>query len=343
MTFGAAIDAYIRDLRGQGRITSDRTERSYRSILAMHLADVQNRDPRLIGRDDVKRTLRRMEEGLRATNPARQTRRPKRQPTNVYRLTRREAASMLGAARPGRERRAIYLGICAGLRNAELRGLQGRHFQRPGFIHVSEDIAKGGRERWIPVLPDLTDVVDEIRWSVAVDEYVLPAQRWRDPPFNRSLRDYRTTPSSAQALYYLVQRVGERAGIAARIHPHLLRHAFGDHIARFAGMRNAQFLLGHAQVSTTETYVGQPTLDELAASVIGFGFGAIPGLYPPGHPITARKAPSGLEPESSRTRPVPGDSEDDEGDLPANLRAWIADDLPAKVALYAAHFRGLAA
>ena len=54
---------------------------------------------------------------------------------------------MLDAARGIRERRAISLGLCAGLRNAELRGLQGRHFERPGLIWVSADIAKGRRER----------------------------------------------------------------------------------------------------------------------------------------------------------------------------------------------------
>jgi site-specific recombinase XerD len=46
-----------------------------------------------------------------------------------------------------------------------------------------------------------------------------------------------------------------------------MRHAYGDHIARYAGIRNAQFLLGHAGIATTETYVGQPTLEELAAAV----------------------------------------------------------------------------
>jgi site-specific recombinase XerD len=38
-------------------------------------------------------------------------------------------------------------------------------------------------------------------------------------------------------------------------------------------MRNAQFLLGHAGISTTETYVGQPTLEELEGSVEGFSYG----------------------------------------------------------------------
>jgi integrase len=88
---------------------------------------------------------------------------------------------MLPAARSTRERRAIFLGICAGLRNQELRGLEGRHFERPGWIWVSSDIAKGRRERWLPVIAELEPVVREIRSNVANDEYVIPAQRKRIP------------------------------------------------------------------------------------------------------------------------------------------------------------------
>src|ERR671923_291801 len=73
----------------------------------------------------------------------------------LYLLTREEVARMLAAASTRRERRVIFLGICAGLRNQELRGLQGRHFERPGWIWISGDIAKGGRERWIPVIEEL--------------------------------------------------------------------------------------------------------------------------------------------------------------------------------------------
>jgi integrase len=37
-----------------------------------------------------------------------------------------------------------------------------------------------------------------------------------------------------------------------------------DHVARHAGIENAQALLGHADVGTTQMYTGAPTLDELA-------------------------------------------------------------------------------
>lgn len=59
MKFSEAIDLYIGDMRSAGRINSDRTEVSYRSILERHAEDISNRDPRTIGREDVKRTLRR--------------------------------------------------------------------------------------------------------------------------------------------------------------------------------------------------------------------------------------------------------------------------------------------
>ena len=100
-------------------------------------------------------------------------------------------AALLGAVQDERERRVIYLAVFAGLRNSELRGLRGRHFERAGFIWVSTDIGKGGKERWIPVSDDLAPIVDRIRWVVGSDEYVLPAQRWRNPPSNTSKIDLR--------------------------------------------------------------------------------------------------------------------------------------------------------
>jgi len=49
-------------------------------------------------------------------------------------------------------------------------------------VWVSADIAKGRRERWVPVIADLAPIAAEIRTDVGFDEYVLPAQRFRNPP-----------------------------------------------------------------------------------------------------------------------------------------------------------------
>jgi integrase/recombinase XerD len=296
MTFRESIDLFLGEMRSQGRITSDGSESAYRKTLEVHADDVDNRDPVNTGRDDVKKTLRRWDhpntqanrrailvsfyrwmvrEGMRPYNPAEQTRPPRKQEPQVYRMTMAETRAFLNAASTPRERRAVFLGVCIGARNAEIRGLQGRHFDRPDWVWISEDIAKRHKQRWVPVIPDLEPVVAEIQEHVAPDDYVLPME----VPYNlqpgRPPKVIPTEPSSHQTLWRIVARVGKRAGIAARIHPHLMRHAFGDHIARYAGMRNAQYLLGHADVGTTEAYTGTPTLDELAAAIRGFSFGAV--------------------------------------------------------------------
>jgi len=93
--------------------------------------------------------------------------------------------------------------------------------------------------------------------------------------------------------------VGRRAGIAAPLHPHLLRHAYADHIAKHAGVRNAQALLGHATISTTEIYLGAPTPDELKTAVEGFSFGALAErlFYPPAlRGAIPVEATTGIEP-----------------------------------------------
>jgi integrase len=90
-----------------------------------------------------------------------------------------------------------------------------------------------------------------------------------------------------------------RAGIHAHAHPHVMRHAFGDYVARYAGIKNAQALLGHADVGTTQIYTGAPMLDELAAAIEGIRFAEKSErvFYPletqPANPL---EAPTGIEP-----------------------------------------------
>jgi integrase len=238
-----------------------------------------------------------VEEGLRPYNPARQTRRPKRRKPEVNRLTREEAVALLEAARGSRERRVIYVGLLTGERRQELLDLKGQNFAREGWVRI---VGKGAKERWVPILAELIPVVAEIRSDVANDEYLLPAQRFRDPGVNRERRDYRRRRSSEQALGRLVARVGERAGVPWRVKPHTMRHAFADQIARLTGdVRVAQYLLGHATLGTTETYLGAPTLDQLVGAVENVRFGiAIEQTFQGAgiEPANSVEAPTGFEP-----------------------------------------------
>lgn len=322
MKFTDVIDLYFSDMRMRGRITSERTVVSYRQTLDAHAQDISNRDPRTTNRDDVKRTLRRWKhpntiyrhravlvsfykwcvwEGLRKDNPADQTAPPRKVQADVYRMTFDEVQRFLTAPGNRRERWLAWVGVLAGPRRQELIGFQGQHFQRPGYIWVSRDIGKGGRERFIPVLDDLKPIAAEIAQSVAPDQFVFPAQRWRNPTINHvDKRDLNDRPASEQAIWRAVGVLAKRAGIYGNVTPHSMRHAFGDHIARGTGnVRIAQFLLGHADLGTTETYLGAPTLDEMSRAVKGFTFfpeGERSFSPPAEQAVSSVEAPTGIEP-----------------------------------------------
>jgi integrase/recombinase XerD len=259
--FTRAIDDFILDRRGQGKINSAGTEAAYRAALLRLAEDCGHKDPREVTRNDVKRTLRRWshpntlfarrsfmvaffdwmeQEGYRKDNPARQTPSPRRRKPQRYRLTRDEVHAIRSSYITERERWLGDLGLLAGLRLAELQGLKGSHFQREDgrFVWVSADIAKGGKQRYVPVVPDLMPVVDEIRARVPLDGYVFPALRWADPGVN-SRRLYMDKPTDSKTLWRTVQTIGRRAGISGSIAPHTLRHAFADYIAKTAGVQAA--------------------------------------------------------------------------------------------------------
>jgi len=294
-TFSERKEEYLRDKKSHGDIRSPHTERSYRAKLDWLQDVVSNRDPRTVGRKDVKTALARwdysntqrhahavyssffdwaMEEGYRKDNPARLVKRPRRSDVSVYRMTRMEVLALLEASRAEqRDEWVIHLGVCAGLRSAEIRGLRGRHFARDGWIHVGRELAKGGKERWVPVMSDLEDVVDEIRHHVAPDDFVVPGWDWLVPPHNtRKGYDGQRMLSHA-ALYKQVVRVAEQAGISGKVTPHTLRHAFGDHLSRYVDPQAVQALMGHASVQTTfDHYVSEQTHDELTRKVHGFTY-----------------------------------------------------------------------
>lgn len=314
MTFSEAIDLFIADRRSQGRINSPRTEQAYRRVLGFHCDDVGDVHPAKVTRGDVKTTLRRwphpnsqrqahavlasfydwaIEEGMRETvSPARQVARAKARAVSVFRPTLAEVVALMDAATAAgrREKWVVHLGVLAGLRRQELRLLQGRHLARDGWVWVSPDIGKGGRQRWMPVTSELEPVVAEIRALVGDAEFVTPSRRTLDPPFHTRQADRPETPISGEGIYKMVQRVGRLAGLASDIGPHTLRHAYGDHVARYAGLKAAQALMGHASVQTTESaYTAGASLDELAVSVHGFTYRrSTPANINPQHSSDAR-------------------------------------------------------
>lgn len=106
-------------------------------------------------------------------------------------------------------------------------------------------IGKGKKERAVPLLPAVREAIDAY---VKVCPFVGgPA----DPLF-LSRTGKAMSPREAQAL---MQNLRGRLGLSERATPHALRHSFATHVlAGGADLRAVQELLGHASLSTTQTY-----------------------------------------------------------------------------------------
>lgn len=106
-------------------------------------------------------------------------------------------------------------------------------------------IGKGKKERSVPLLP----VVRE-----AIDAYVkvCPFAKAPADPLFLSRTGKAMSPREAQAL---MQNLRGHLGLSERATPHALRHSFATHVlAGGADLRAVQELLGHASLSTTQTY-----------------------------------------------------------------------------------------
>ena len=133
------------------------------------------------------------------------------------------------------------------LYGAGLRISEGLSFKR-GDTPLGEAITvlgKGNKERMVPLLP-------AVREAVAAYAAVVPfAGGPHDPLFlSRTGK-----PMAAREAQSLMQLLRSRLGLSDRATPHALRHSFATHLLANGGeLRAVQELLGHASLSTTQTY-----------------------------------------------------------------------------------------
>ena len=114
---------------------------------------------------------------------------------------------------------------------------------------------KGGRERLVPLTGAAQSAIG--KWLSVRDE-TLPNQvitKERAKAFlfpSTSKHGHLTRERFAQMLKDKARDAGLNA---AKVSPHVLRHAFATHLlARGADLRSVQTLLGHADISTTQIY-----------------------------------------------------------------------------------------
>jgi integrase/recombinase XerC len=143
-----------------------------------------------------------------------------------------------------RDNAMLELMYSAGLRLAELVSLDvGQIDLSDGSVTV---LGKGNKTRIVPVGRYAREAVvawQRLRGELAnVDE----------PALFVGQRGARISPRTVQQRF---RQRGVEQGIASRVHPHKLRHAFASHLLESSGdLRAVQELLGHADISTTQIY-----------------------------------------------------------------------------------------
>lgn len=122
---------------------------------------------------------------------------------------------------------------------------------------------KGDKQRRVPVGSYAAAAVSAY---LVQSRPVLAAAGTGSP---RVFLNSRGGPLSRQSAWVVLRTAAERAGLAAGISPHTLRHSFATHLLEGgADVRVVQELLGHASIMTTQIYtlVTVDTLREVYAS-----------------------------------------------------------------------------
>jgi len=106
-------------------------------------------------------------------------------------------------------------------------------------------LGKGSKRRSVPV---------GAAALLALRDWLALRAPWQrdDPALFIGARGQRLTP---QHIRLRLRRRSRLAGLAAPVHPHMLRHSYASHLLQSSGdLRAVQELLGHASISTTQVY-----------------------------------------------------------------------------------------
>ncbi len=195
-------------------------------------------------------------EGLVTHNPVADVRAPKSPRPLPKALSVDDAVQLAGfqdeQANPWREARdaaLVELLYGAGLRVGELVGLdQAASAAARGWVDADAGeahvLGKGSKRRTVPVGRQALEAL--ARWRA------VRGGPGSEPALFLGERGQRIT---AQAVWKVLRERSLRAGLAAPVHPHMLRHSFASHVLQSSGdLRAVQELLGHANIATTQVY-----------------------------------------------------------------------------------------
>ncbi|MEO1308404.1 MAG: tyrosine recombinase XerC [Pseudomonadota bacterium] len=141
-----------------------------------------------------------------------------------------------------RDMAVVTLLYGCGLRISEALSLKGSDAPLPASLRI---IGKGNKERQIPVIQPARDAVNHY-------QALCPFDLSADEPLFRGVKGGKL---NARIIQKTMQTVRMQMGLPATATPHALRHSFATHLLSAGGdLRAIQDLLGHASLSTTQTY-----------------------------------------------------------------------------------------
>jgi integrase/recombinase XerC len=151
---------------------------------------------------------------------------------------------------PERDRVILELLYGCGIRNAELVGLNLEDIQWSNECLLVR--GKGRKERYVP-LGDTAAAA--IRTYMLSRTHKLNAAKRSTEALLLNARLRGNGRLTTRSVGRIVKSLALAHGLAADVHPHTLRHAFGTHmLEEGADLRAIQEILGHARLSTTQRY-----------------------------------------------------------------------------------------
>jgi len=144
-----------------------------------------------------------------------------------------------------RDRAMLEVLYATGLRVSELIQL------RPSDINLDDGYVicrgKGGKERVVPLGQAA---------AALTRRYLTEARpQLQKKPAEILFLTRRGEPFTRQGVWKMLRDHARKAGLGAKISPHILRHSFATHLLeRGADLRSVQLMLGHSQITTTQIY-----------------------------------------------------------------------------------------
>lgn len=148
-----------------------------------------------------------------------------------------------------RDRAALELLYASGLRVSELTSLQRKDVDLEA--RTLRTLGKGAKERLVPFGESaakwlgryLAEVYPNLNKGFQCEALFVAAASGGARPLTR------------QEVWKSIKVWAKKAGITARVSPHLLRHSFATHLLEGGmNLRSVQTLLGHSDISTTQIY-----------------------------------------------------------------------------------------